>query len=105
MQKERQKFKKQSLKTTPMDLVTINNAIKYQTFKNFFINWFTGELCQEDLEAIKSWTTLWIDDYDKLIMESGKDELRSIGQRYKQRLPEIFDAPYNTNDITVKNFN
>ena len=63
-----------------------------------------GILCQADLEAIKSWTfELTVDD-DSLITESGKDELRLIGQRYKQRLPDIFDPPYNASLITVKLF-
>ena len=64
----------------------------------------TGKLCEEDLKAIAEWTfNLNVDD-DSLLTESGGQELRLIGQRSKARLPEIFDQPYNEQEITVNPF-
>ena len=60
-----------------------------------------GELCDADYDAISKWSfDLTIDD-ESLLTESGRTEMKELGQRYKARLPEIFDETYNEDNIIV----
>ena len=71
-------------------------------YSNYFN--FLGELCDADYEGISKWSfELTIDD-DSLLTESGKTEMKELGQRYKARLSEIFDETYTEKDIIVNFF-
>jgi hypothetical protein len=37
------------------------------------------------------------------LTESGKTELKELGQRYKARLSDLLDEPYNEENIIVTN--
>ena len=51
-----------------------------------------GFLTPKDLKGIEAWTlNLTVQDED-LLTESGKLELKQIGERYKKRLPTLFDS-------------
>ena len=66
---------------------------------NFYV--ILGELCDADYDAISKWSfDLTIDD-ESLLTESGRTEMKELGQRYKARLPEIFDETYNEDNIIV----
>jgi hypothetical protein len=39
------------------------------------------------------------------LTESGKTELKELGQRYKSRLSDLLDEPYNEENIIVTNNN
>ena len=68
------------------------------------ILYFTGSLCDTDFQALSNWNfELTIDD-DGLITDSGKEEFRHIGKRYKARLPDIFDESYEEDQITVRKY-
>lgn len=70
---------------------------------HFFLN-ISGELCAADIEAISNWKLeLTVDDGD-LLVESGKDELRQLGQRFKVRLPDLFDE-YSEEDVIFRTTN
>ena len=72
-------------------------------FNAFFLN-ISGELCAADIEAISNWKLeLTVDDGD-LLVESGKDELRQLGQRFKVRLPDLFDE-YSEEDVIFRTTN
>ena len=61
----------------------------------------SGELCAADIEAIANWKLeLTVDDGD-LLVDSGRDELRQLGQRFKERLPELFDG-FSEEDIIFR---
>ena len=66
------------------------------------IFYILGQLCEADYEGISKWSFgLTIDD-DSLLTESGKTELKELGQRYKARLSDLLDEPYNEENIIVK---
>ena len=59
-----------------------------------------GELCSADIDAITNWKLeLTVEDGD-LLTESGKDELRQMGQRSKVRFPDLLDT-FNEEEIIV----
>ena len=50
-----------------------------------------GHLSEEKVKGIKAWTLdLNVEDED-LLTEAGRLELKQIGERYKKRLPTLFD--------------
>ena len=61
-------------------------------------------MCAADIEAISNWKLeLTVEDGD-LLVESGKDELRQLGQRFKVRLPDLFDE-YSEEDVRFRTTN
>ena len=54
-----------------------------------------GALCDEDFNGIKAWKfSLTVEDED-LLTEAGKLELKKLGERYKKRLPTLFEPNLN----------
>ena len=50
-----------------------------------------GHLSEEEVKGIEAWTLdLNVEDED-LLTEAGRLELKQIGERYKKRLPTLFD--------------
>ena len=50
-----------------------------------------GSLSPDDLKGIESWTfNLTVEDED-LLTDAGRLELKQLGERYKKRLPTLFD--------------
>ena len=77
----------------------INSLIFRYFFKTIIIS---GELCAADLEALSQWTfDLTVAD-DSLLTESGKTELKKLGQRYKARLPDLLGGSYNQEEIMFR---
>ena len=60
-----------------------------------------GSLCKEDLEGIKEWSfTLTPEDAD-LLTPAGEAEHFELGERWKIRLPTIFDNSYTEEKFKV----
>ena len=50
-----------------------------------------GSLCESDLNLLSSWRPSLKEEHEKLLVESGRKELRQIGARFSKRLPDIFE--------------
>ncbi len=61
-----------------------------------------GELCQEDLDLIASWTQDVEPDQEGDLMGSGYVEMEEMGRRYRNRLPELFQQPYDPEKTIVR---
>ena len=59
-----------------------------------------GELCSADIDAITNWKLELTTEDGDLLTESGKDELRQMGQRSKVRFPDLLDT-FSEDEITV----
>lgn len=60
-----------------------------------------GELCEADLEAIKSWTFELTMGDESQLTESGKNEQKTLAERYKQRIPGLLGGRYEKDGFTV----
>ncbi len=56
----------------------------------FFFLISAGTLCKSDLTLLSSWRSTLEEEEEKLLVDSGRRELREIGARFARRLPEIF---------------
>ena len=60
-----------------------------------------GQLCQNDLATLAQWIfDLTIDDA-YLLVESGKKEMREMGQRFKIRFPTLFED-FNEKEVIFR---
>ena len=50
-----------------------------------------GSLCQEDLDGIQAWNFSLTVDEESLLTEAGRLELENLGERYRKRLPTLFE--------------
>lgn len=76
-------------------MIAINQSIKSRVLANYD----TGrtQLCRQDIEHIRNWSinpNITADRNSELV-ETGRDELRGIGQRFQRAFPTIFPTSYN----------
>lgn len=62
---------------------------------------FTGLICISDLRGIEAWSFDLNEAEEKYLVQSGKDELKAIGTRWRNRLPSLLQGKYNPNATTV----
>ncbi len=65
------------------------------------INLFPGDLCQNDIDLLASWSQDVTFDQAGDLMGSGYVEMEEMGRRYRARLPELFQDPYDPDQVTV----
>jgi len=49
-----------------------------------------GQLCDDDLQAFKSWKPHLTKEDDHLLIQSGRNEMKILGHRQSKRLPTLF---------------
>jgi len=50
-----------------------------------------GEMCGKDIGAFQDWQPNLTHEDDHLLVQSGRDEMKQLGQRFKARFPTLFD--------------
>ena len=63
-----------------------------------------GSLCATDIEAIAQWTLELEDEDAWMLVDSGRAEMRQIGQRFRARFPQLF-SDYDSNDVLFRSTN
>ena len=60
-----------------------------------------GTLCEADISLFESWEfTLTVDD-ESILTESGKEEQRRLGHRFRMRFPGLLDEPFSRGKYVV----
>ena len=84
---------------------TSTYILLYHLLPNIFHDWLNflgkGTLCKHDLERLSNWTFDLTKEDAYLLTESGKNEMKMIGQRLKSRFPDIFDEGFNDKEIVI----
>lgn len=67
---------------------------------------FVGALCPEELEALKTWKPPegLVEAKEKVLVEQGRDELRGIGKRFKERFSNLLAPAYHKDTHKVRIF-
>lgn len=68
-------------------------------YKNQIIE--NSTLCQADLEAIKKWDFNLTEKDGNKLNSQGVDDLLSLGLKFKNLYPDIFNEPYNPETFKV----
>ena len=63
-----------------------------------------GSLCATDIEAIAQWTLELEDEDAWMLVDSGRAEMRHIGQRFRARFSQLF-SEYDSNDVLFRSTN
>ena len=58
-------------------------------------------MCDADLENLRQWTIDIPFGQEENLSPAGEDEMNNLGQRYKARLPNLLDRPYQDGDYVV----
>ena len=60
-----------------------------------------GELCNKDLENLKSWSFNWTEEVGYNLAPQGYEDLKLLAERVKADFPEALDKPYSRDLFTV----
>ncbi|CAL8069920.1 unnamed protein product [Orchesella dallaii] len=63
-----------------------------------------GNLCEEELEAIRTWSMdkVPVETGEKILVPQGEKELAGISQRFKKRFPDVFAKDYHNDTFKFK---
>lgn len=68
---------------------------------NYFLE---GDLCNKDLENLKTWSFNWTEDLGYDLAPQGYDDLIRLAERVKTAFSEALPMPYSEDRYTVSNF-
>lgn len=60
-----------------------------------------GELCKADLERLEKWKFDLKPENEKLLTNSGREELKTMGERYRKRFPGLLDMQFDKEKYLV----
>ena len=60
-----------------------------------------GTFCESDISLFEAWEFALTTDNERMLTDSGKEEQRMMGQRFRARFPGLLDEPFTQEKYLV----